>query len=295
MRSISVFLAIACLAMTAAAGEQAGELSAYLPDELAPGVTACGQPEHFIGKKLFDYMDGGAELYLAYGFTDIAVRDYSKAAVKLSVEIYRLATPADAFGAFSHRSQGQRVEIGIPAVMANGVLSFFKGRLYVRLVAKSSPAGAAPVLVAAGKNLAAKLPGKCEPPADVAHLPAGAVAGSLRYLTNPQTARTVWFDGEGDIILSKGARAVTAFYSAGESDIQLTRVIYPTPKAARAACLALANKLELKPVQDSSGCAFGGKTPDDGYAAGSAARDVFRFASGAADQQNAVSWLAKIK
>ncbi len=295
MRSVSVFLTIACLAMTAGAGDQAGELFAYLPAELAPGVTACGKPEHFIGKKLFDYMDGGAELYLAYGFSDIGVRNYSQATIKLTVEIYRLGSPADAFGAFSHRSKGKAVEIGIPAVLANGMLSFFKGRLYVRLVAKSDPAGAAKVLVAAGKSLASKLPGKCEPPADIAHLPAGAVAGSLRYLPNPQTARTVWFDGEGDIILSKEARAVTAFYSAGESDIQLTRVIYPTPKAALAACLALSKKLELKPVQDSTACAFGGRTPDDVYTAGAATRDIFSFASGAADQKGAESWLAKIK
>ncbi len=295
MRPTIIFLLIVCLATPAGAGDQANKLFAYLPAELAPGVTACGKPERFIGKKLFDYMDGGAELYLAYGFSDIGVRNYSQAAVKLTVEIYRLGSPADAFGAFSHRSKGKAVEIGIPAVLADGMLSFFKGRLYVRLVAKSDPAGSAEVLVAAGKNLAAKLPGKSEPPADIAHLPAGAVNGSLRYLPNPQTARTVWFDGEGDVLLTKDTRAVTAFYPNGDGSIQLTRVAYPTAQAAQAACRALAEKLELKPGQDSPPCTAGGKTPDNAYAAVAVDKDLLRLASGAADVKTAHAWLAKIK
>ncbi|HUU00918.1 MAG TPA: DUF6599 family protein [Myxococcota bacterium] len=295
MRPISVFLLISFLAIPAGAGGQANKLFAYLPAELVTGVTACGKPEHFIGKKLFDYMDGGAELYLAYGFSDIGVRNYSQAAVKLTVEIYRLGSPADAFGAFSHRSKGKAVEIGIPAVLANGMLSFFKGRLYVRLVAKSDPTGAAEVLVAAGKSLAAKLPGKSEPPADIAHLPAGAVGGSLRYLPNPQTARTVWFDGEGDILLSRDARAVTAFYAAGDNDIQLTRVIYPTPQAAQAACQALVKKLEMNAVNDSHACDAGGKTSDDVYAAMAVEGGVLRLSSGCGDLKTARAWMAKIK
>jgi len=41
--------------------------SDYFPEESA------GKIEVFKGKKLFDYMNGGAELYLAYGFVEIAV------------------------------------------------------------------------------------------------------------------------------------------------------------------------------------------------------------------------------
>ena len=126
----------------------------YLPKDSA------GKPELFVGKKLFDYMNGGAELYLAYGFVDIGVGAYQKGGTKVSVGIYRMGGPQDAYGIFSHTSKGQAVDVGVPAVLARGMLSFFKGRYYVRVVAQSDPQKAKDLLVALGKQTAKKIPGE---------------------------------------------------------------------------------------------------------------------------------------
>jgi hypothetical protein len=262
--------------------------SDYFPDESA------GKIEVFKGQKLFDYMNGGAELYLAYGFVEIAVWNYQTAGNKATVGIYEMGGPAEAYGIFSHTSKGDPVDVGVPAVLARGMLSFHKGKFYVRVVAKSDPVKARDLLIHLGKQVAASIPGESKTPREVALLPEGAVKGSLRYLVNPETARTIWFDGEGELILTKGARAVTAFYPGGEADIQATRIAYPDKQAAKAACLALGKKLSLK-TGTKGECAASGKTEDDVFTALSTKDGVLRWITGAADQKSADAWLAKIK
>jgi len=61
----------------------------------------------------------------------------------------------------------------------------------------SDPGAAKEVLVVLGKQTASRLPGQAVTPALLSQLPPGAVEGSARYLPNAETARTVWFDGEG--------------------------------------------------------------------------------------------------
>jgi len=264
----------------------------YLPENPA------SKPELFVGKKLFDYMNGGAELYLAYGFVDIGVGAYQKDGTQVTVEIYRMGGPDDAFGIFSHASKGQAVDVGVPAVLARGMLSFFKGCCYVRVVAKSDPQKAEDLLVLLGKQTAKKVPGESKTPEETGLLPKGAIEGSLRYLVNPETARTIWFDGEGDLILTKKARAVTAFYPGGDTrsaGIQVTRVSYPDKAAARKACRALGKKLSLKTAESGGECTASGKTQDDVFAAAATKDGVLRWVSGTADQKSAADWLAKVK
>jgi hypothetical protein len=263
--------------------------SDYFPEESA------GKIEVFKGKKLFDYMNGGAELYLAYGFVEIAVWNYATAGNQATVGVYEMGGPAEAYGIFSHTSKGDPVDVGVPAVLARGMLSFHKGKFYVRVVAKSDPVKARDLLIHLGKQVAGSIPGESKTPKEVALLPEGAVEGSLRYLVNPETARTIWFDGEGELILTAKAKAVTAFYPGGDADIQASRVSYPDKAAAIKACRALGKKLSLKTAGGGGECRATGKTEDDVFTALAAKDGVLRWVTGAADQKTANAWLAKVK
>ncbi len=55
----------------------------------------------FAGKSLFGYIDGGAELYLEYGFTSAWVSEISLMGGKYKTEIYKMNGPEEAFGIFS--------------------------------------------------------------------------------------------------------------------------------------------------------------------------------------------------
>ena len=53
------------------------------------------------GKGLYGYIDGGAELYLEYGFRKLVVQEVLANAHRVTVEIYQMKSPQAAFGIFS--------------------------------------------------------------------------------------------------------------------------------------------------------------------------------------------------
>jgi len=55
----------------------------------------------FNGTSLFGYIDGGAELYLEYGFEAVNVKDLEYKGTRYKVEIYRMRGPVEAFGIYS--------------------------------------------------------------------------------------------------------------------------------------------------------------------------------------------------
>lgn len=55
----------------------------------------------FNGESLFGYIDGGAELYLEYGFSSVWVTEIEYLKGKYKTEIYKMKGPEEAFGIFS--------------------------------------------------------------------------------------------------------------------------------------------------------------------------------------------------
>jgi len=56
---------------------------------------------NFNGESLYGYIDGGADLYLEYGFSDVTVTEFVRGKSKYKVEVYRMKDPEAAFGIFS--------------------------------------------------------------------------------------------------------------------------------------------------------------------------------------------------
>ncbi len=104
------------------------------------GWVESGEPEIYDRNNLFDYMDGGAELYLAYDFQRLAVQRYvpgSEDPAKkssITVEVYQMSSSPDAYGLFSFDQEGKMVELGQKGVYGYGLLKFWKDRFLVRIL-----------------------------------------------------------------------------------------------------------------------------------------------------------------
>lgn len=57
--------------------------------------------ESYAGRALFGYINGGAELYLEYGFKKLGRQEVQYAGERFVVEIYQMAGPNEAYGIFS--------------------------------------------------------------------------------------------------------------------------------------------------------------------------------------------------
>ena len=104
------------------------------------GWVESGKPEIYDRNNLFDYMNGGAELYLAYDFQKLVVQRYlseSEDPAKknsITVEVYQMNSSPDAYGLFSFDQEGEMVEVGQKAVYGYGLLKFWKDRFLVRIL-----------------------------------------------------------------------------------------------------------------------------------------------------------------
>lgn len=65
-----------------------------------PGAV-ISSPRVFTGSSLFGYINGGAELYLEYGFSLATITEISMNGGKYKTEIFKMNGPEEAFGIFS--------------------------------------------------------------------------------------------------------------------------------------------------------------------------------------------------
>ncbi|MFZ0471535.1 MAG: DUF6599 family protein, partial [Bacteroidales bacterium] len=94
-KSVITFLA-ACTAVTAAAQVS---LSSMVLAGL-PGIETT-KTKTFTSESLYGYMDGGAELYLEYGFDTLVVTEVVSGGKDIKIEFYCMRDAEAAFGIFS--------------------------------------------------------------------------------------------------------------------------------------------------------------------------------------------------
>ena len=89
----------------------------------------------FTPDNLWDFINGAAETYLAYGFVDLHVAEYKKGKNIIKLEIYRQSDHLTAFGIYSteRSSSFNYMKLGAQGYIAEGVVNFFKGNYYVKL------------------------------------------------------------------------------------------------------------------------------------------------------------------
>jgi hypothetical protein len=196
-----------------------------------------GKKTHYNSRTLFDYIDGAAELYLAYGFRNLAVRRFEKPGQPpLIVELYEMGSVEDAFGVFSFERQEEDVGIGQGSELGGGLLRFWKGRYFVSLYAEGEGAGIEKAIVDAGRIIANSIPETGSSPAMIRLLPgeeAGLMKMSIRYLRNHILLNQHLFIAHQNLLnLNQQTEAVLAQYKQNGQRVHLLLVHYPTAKEA---------------------------------------------------------------
>ncbi|MGD1992522.1 MAG: hypothetical protein PVI59_04940 [Anaerolineae bacterium] len=238
-----LILALALTLARCGRGESADALAAAFPAAGdVPGWTPEGDLRTFDEETLFDLVDGQAESFFVYGFQHVATRRYAGAGgATLHVEVWQLATPADAYGLFSANVAGTPIEgIGAGGDADPGRrLTFWQDRTFVNVRALQETAQAD--LEAVAHFIAAALPAGGSPPALVANLPPdGLVARTPRFFHQEISIQdVVWLGGENVLGLSSETDGVLARYELGGATAWLMLVDYPNPAKATAACAAL--------------------------------------------------------
>ena len=98
--------------------------------------TAQGTLSFYGPDNLYQYMDGGADVYLLYDFRVLLHEDFKSGQAELSVDIFDMGSTEDAFGMYAaERSPSYNfLDIGTEAYRNKGILNFLQDRYYVKLI-----------------------------------------------------------------------------------------------------------------------------------------------------------------
>jgi len=113
---------------------------------------ADGKDQVFNRETIFKYIDGGAELYLAYDFRQVFSRKYvgpGNSAIVL--DIYDMGTAADAFGIFTSEREDEDAQIGQGSEFGGGLLRFWKGSKFVAILNDGGGGSADQAVIGLGK------------------------------------------------------------------------------------------------------------------------------------------------
>ncbi|MCG6963234.1 MAG: hypothetical protein LJE95_08220 [Acidobacteria bacterium] len=212
-------------------------LEGRLPGEV--GGWSLEASDRYDRTSIFGYIDGHAEVYLAYDLHWCLARRYRgpDGEPDLVLDVFRLATPADAFGVLTHQGEGGQVNIGQGGRLSPGWLSFWQGPFFVSVYAEGESPAALAAVSEMGRLAAAAIEERGEPPAIWEALPdAGLDRERTAYLHHPLILEANLAAVRGDPFgLSSRTPAVVAHYEREGVDAALVVVDYPEPGAAHAA------------------------------------------------------------
>jgi hypothetical protein len=219
-------------------GEEKGKMNQEisLPSE-AGGWKWDGKETKYDSRTVFKYMDGAAELYLAYGFQNLTVRRFEKLnQPPLILELYEMASSGDAYGVFSFEHQDEAVGIGQGSEFGGGLLRFWKGKYFVSIYAEGEGAEVESGILVMGRAAANSIPAMGSEPKLVGFVPGkdlGLVDKSVRYLKSHVLLNQRFFIAHQNILnLNRNTEAVLAQYLQDKQKTQLLLIRYPNSKEA---------------------------------------------------------------
>jgi len=240
-RAYGIAIIPALCVSLAGCGDRGGgsELADLLPEPgSVAGVGDMGEIAEYEEETLYDFLNGGAELYFDYGIVSIASAEYSTAAgTGIEVSIYDMQSPSGAFGIYSNiRYAGAEfVSVGNEGMLSASSLDFWKGKYYCRLVTFDMEPETQAVMLELGKALAANITGAGSPPAVVGLLPeANRVARSEKFFTRAIALNNIrYISGENVFNLGEGTRGAAAQYVSEGTIFTLIVIEYSTEGEAR--------------------------------------------------------------
>ena len=189
-------------------------------------------------RSLYSYIDGGAELYLAYRFRRVDVSTYRKEGeADIILDLYDMGTPEDAYGVFTAEREDEDIGIGERSEYGGGLLRFFKGRFFVSVMAAEETTESREAVFSLGRAVADTISPAGGVPELIGLLPQhGLIGTSIRYFYHPMILNLHYYLAEENILeLDEHTRAVLARYTAESGAGYLLLIRYSSASRARAA------------------------------------------------------------
>lgn len=218
-------------------GENDMALSELVPRKMN-GWKAEGQDEIYSRDTIFDYINGAGEVYRMYGFREVLVRRFIKTGESdITVEVFDMSRPEDAFGIFSHGREGKEEGIGKGSEYRGGLLCFWKDKFFVCVFAEEDTPSARKTVMNLAKAIDHSIKDKGTKPGILDYLPEeGIIETSVRYFHTHVSLNYHYYLADQNILnLDQHTEALLVRYQQEKSRCYLLLLHYPDVKEAEKA------------------------------------------------------------
>jgi hypothetical protein len=208
--------------------------SSKLPNSISGWQKS--EDKEFNRENLYAYIDGGAELYLSYGFRRLYNRTYTcPDQPDLIVEIFDMGSASNAFGVFAHTRESIDSTFGQGSQYIAGSLLFWKDHYFISLLGSPETDSSRQVLFKIARQIDDTIKHKGSLPEVLTILPTdGLIQSSVRYFHHYVWLNTYYYIADQNILhIDQNCEAMLAQYKQGESGSALLLVIkYPAEEKA---------------------------------------------------------------
>jgi hypothetical protein len=230
-------LSLAGLTTATSAAPAEPDFAAGLPDQVGVWKRPA-KPAGYDRKTLYDYIDGGAELFLAFDFVRATTFVYTAGEDdEIKVDIFDMGGPRGAFGVFAHSRETIAAEVGQGSEYGGGLLTFWKDRWFVSVLGYPETESKRKAVYELGRTIATLIAATGTPPAILSALPKPGLdeASARTFHHHLLQNHYVFVSHDNPLRIGKGTEAVLARYVRQGERHFLLLVDYPTEAEARKA------------------------------------------------------------
>ena len=188
MRGCFSIIVISILLLVTSETIQATELKTLIPSSREfTDFKITHDVEYYTEENLWDYMNGGAPGYLAYGIEEMVTMQVKnlKNHIEVVIDIYDMGNHLNAFGIYSVERvpDGRDLDFGVDSYQYDTTLCFWQDKYYVKLMSYDMKPETAQSLSSLATLITQKMPKKGEPPYLFSIFPVeGRLKKSERYI-----------------------------------------------------------------------------------------------------------------
>jgi len=217
--------------------EKTIDFDKILPRTIA-GWTKSGPAKTFTPANLSTYIDGGAELFISFGFKSALSLKYMDAAEnEIAVDVFDMGSSPDAFGVFAHSRETIDNAFGQGSEYAAGLLTFWKDRFYVSILAYPETPAKKDVVLELGRTIAGAIADEGALPPIIALLPEeNLIPESVKYFHHHIWLNSFYFVSSDNVLdIGNDTPVALGKYRHPGGNLFLLLVRYPDEARAAAA------------------------------------------------------------
>jgi len=163
-----------------------------------------GEIQKVVGMKLYDLIDGFADIHLGFNYIDSEHTKLKKGKQELEISVFRVDSPDNAYGLYSclRQRDGELLNLLDEASYSSGTVILWRGPYCAEVKDVSEEGASKEEMVAVTKAIGEALEGKHQPPELVRALPPEKLLyQGMLYFHNRHPLDQIWYMGTENVLL----------------------------------------------------------------------------------------------